>query len=86
VKHELKLLPCYYEASIIEGDKLFEIRDNTDRGFQKGDTVVFNEVFSPSGGYTGRFATVIITYVTNYRQKPGYVVFGFLPENEWRSA
>lgn len=34
--HELKILECYASAKV-HGDKLFEIRDNRDRGFQKGD-------------------------------------------------
>lgn len=38
MKHELKTLPVYFEA-VLNGDKTFEIRDNSDRGFQKGDTV-----------------------------------------------
>lgn len=77
MKHELKILECYADAKL-SGDKLFEIRDNTDRGFQKGDIVKYTVV---DGG--GRHwnhdleeKTYEITYVTNYQQKEGYVVFG----------
>ena len=38
--HELKILECYANAKIA-GDKLFEIRNNLDRGFQKGDIVKY---------------------------------------------
>jgi ASC-1-like (ASCH) protein len=79
--HNLKILPAYFEAVAI-GDKTFEIRDNTDRGFQKGDTVTLIE-FDPervsvSDGlmYTGAEIEKRITYVTNYGQQPGFVVFG----------
>lgn len=36
--HALKLNECYADA-IYYGDKTFEIRDNSDRGFQCGDTI-----------------------------------------------
>lgn len=76
--HELKILPCYYDA-VATGDKTFEIRDNSDRGFQKGDTVVLREVRQGAlvDIYTGRTLECQITYVTGYEQKPGWVVFGF---------
>jgi len=75
--HELKILPCYYDA-VSSGDKTFEIRDNSDRGFQKGDLIILKE-FDPDrpGGFTGLECRVYITYVTGYEQKPGWVVFGF---------
>ena len=34
--HELKILECYATAKV-NGEKLFEIRDNSEHGFQKGD-------------------------------------------------
>lgn len=34
MKHELKILECYAHAKL-NGDKLFEIRDNSKRGFQR---------------------------------------------------
>lgn len=39
MNHELKILPCYFDA-VLSGRKTFEIRDNCDRGFQAGDTVM----------------------------------------------
>jgi len=77
--HELKIFPCYFGA-ILEGRKRFEIRFNDDRGFQAGDDIVFNEI--DDVGETGRQAFAVITYVTNYKQKEGYVVFGFKLEGD----
>ena len=83
IKHELKILPCYFNE-VVSGNKTFEIRDNSDRGFQKGDIVKLRE-FDPSfimqkigsGGYTGNELLIEITYVTNAYQKDNYIVFGF---------
>ena len=84
--HRLKILPVYFKA-IESGIKYFEIRNNLDRGFQKGDTAILQE-YNPESDYnkehekepylyTGREIMVNITYVTNYEQKENYVVFGF---------
>lgn len=82
--HNLKTLSTYFEAALA-GDKPFEIRDNSDRGFQKGDTVTLIECENrvnqmlgcPLPEPTGRTITGLITYVTNFEQKPGWVVFGW---------
>lgn len=75
--HELKILQCYADAKVA-GDKLFEIRDNRDRGFQKGDLVKYKVVGSYGIRYDHEIdnKTYEITYVTNYEQKDGWVVFG----------
>lgn len=74
--HELKILPVYFQANI-DGDKPFEIRDNSDRGFQKGDTVTLIECVDGSiTTATGRKVTREITYVTNYGQTHEMVVIG----------
>ena len=74
MKHKLKILPAFFEA-VASGDKNFEVRDNNDRGFQRGDTVRLCE-YTKDGMYTGREIEKRITYVSNYGQKDGYVVFG----------
>lgn len=71
--HELKILTTYFPA-VLDGSKPFEIRDNSDRNFQQGDTVTLNEWDGER--YTGSSATRQITFVTDYAQQPGYVVFG----------
>ncbi len=75
--HELKTLPCFFEATR-RYDKLFECRNNRDRGFNKGDIVMLQE-FNPNKGgfYTGREIQAEISYVLNYNQQPDWVVFGF---------
>ena len=77
--HRLRILPVYFEA-IKQGYKTFEVRDNRDRDFQRGDEVLLEE-FDPnmhgraSGDYTGRTITRSITHVSTYEQKAGFVVF-----------
>ena len=73
--HVLKIYPCYF-IPLIRGEKKFEIRNNSDRGFQKGDSVRFNE-FDPKTGYTGRSQLADISYVSNFKQPKNQVVFGF---------
>ena len=71
--HNLKIEPAYYEA-VESDDKTFEIRFN-DRGFQKGDTVTLTK-YSPGHYFGGQLIDVVITYVTTYQQRDGWVVFG----------
>ena len=76
--HELKILECYANAKLA-GDKLFEIRNNLDRGFQKGDIVkyiVVNDSHVRIRNHPMNSKEYEITYVTNYEQKEGWVVFG----------
>lgn len=78
--HELKILPHYFQP-VLDGAKPFEIRDNSDRNFQEGDTVTLNEWDGER--YTGRNVTRQVTFVTDYAQQPGFVVFGMkLPDQE----
>lgn len=71
--HELKILECYATAKV-NGEKLFEIRDNSEHGFQKGDYVKYKVLCDYK--HTLEKKLYQITYVTNYKQKEGYVVFG----------
>lgn len=75
--HKLKILETYANAKL-NGDKLFEIRDNSDRGFQKGDKVKYTAVDKFGCRVIHEIEDKIyeITYVTNYEQNDGYVVFG----------
>lgn len=84
--HVLKTLPAFFDA-IDRGDKRFEIRNNYDRGFQRGDVVNLQE-YDPKKGltaaahYTGRELLCKITYVSDYDQPPNQVVFGFTVLND----
>lgn len=74
--HELKTLGVYFEE-VWEGRKPFEIRNN-DRDFKVGDSLVLKELDPCEGGavYTGRKIIVQVSYLTDFEQKPGYVVLG----------
>lgn len=72
--HELKIDELYFE-DILSNNKQFEIRYN-DRNFKKDDKVILKEINS-FRKFTGREIEVKITYLTDYEQKKGYVVFGF---------
>lgn len=76
--HELKIFPTFFEA-VIRGEKKFEIRDNSDRGFQKGDAVTLKEYREYEDGTPlfGRGQLIEITYVTDYNQPKNQVVFAF---------
>jgi len=79
--HDLKAWPCYFQP-VVDGHKLFEIRFNRDRHFKKGDTFTLHETNPDEGLYqdplfTGRLFHGVITYVTDFKQKHGFVVFGF---------
>lgn len=75
--HDLKIEPAFFEA-VLSGDKTFEIRNNHDRGFQKGDTITLHELCKiASTMKSGRTYSGVITYVIGYAQQPGWVVFSF---------
>lgn len=84
--HYLKILPQYF-SHVLDGTKTFEIRRN-DRDFAVGDCVLLEEydpLYQPDDqaplakqmnhGYTGRHMLCRITYMTDFEQKPDYVVF-----------
>ena len=80
--HDLKIEPAFF-AAVLAGDKTFEIRKNHDRGFQKGDTIRLHELSEIATTMkTGRKFDGVITYVLNYQQQPGWVVFAFKPQQE----
>lgn len=71
-KHYLKIEKPYFEA-VLSGDKTFEVRYN-DRAFQKGDTVILQEIDLTK---TGREVEAQISYIlTDVGLKENYVAFG----------
>ncbi len=71
--HQLKLESLY--ASIKKrGKKTFEIRKN-DRDFKEGDIVTYIVPENESLNEFFRRRLFVITYVTSYEQKEGFVVF-----------
>ena len=75
MSHQLKLWPQYFKAAWV-GDKTFEIRLN-DRGFEERDEITLLEYDPKDDAYTGRTIDGVITYMTDYEQKDGYVVFSY---------
>lgn len=72
--HCLKIKTEYANAKL-RGDKPFEIRLN-DRDFNVGDLVQYTCIDSPIVDEKISKKLYYITYVTNFGQKDGYVVFG----------
>ncbi len=65
--HNLKIESKYLEAKLA-GHKLFEIREN-DRNYKVGDVVVYENAYGEKYYFS-------ISFLTDYKQKPNYVVFG----------
>ncbi len=72
--HKLKTWPPFF-AAVERGEKRFEIRNN-DRDFKVGDSVVLQEFDQLDEEYTGAEISGVISYVTDFKQQEGYVVFG----------
>lgn len=72
--HKLKIEPEYFQA-IIDGSKPFEIRKN-DRNYQVGDVLILREYDEKQRRYSGEQITRVVTYITDYQQRAGYVVMG----------
>lgn len=72
--HDLKILPEFY-VPVVTGIKTFEIRKD-DRCFEVGDFIKLRE-WTEGEGYSGNSVEGVITYITNYNQAEGYVVFSF---------
>ena len=73
-EHRVKIFPSYYEAQA-NGSKNFEIRKN-DRNYQVGELLILEEYDPMTKEYTGRKIHCLITYLTNFKQMPGYVFLG----------
>ncbi|WP_323994749.1 ASCH/PUA domain-containing protein [Aeromonas hydrophila] len=78
MKHELKIKPEYF-AAVFFGEKTFEIRNNADRNFQVGDTLLLK---AWDGEFTSDFVEKVVSYITDFEQKPGYVVLGLVNHRE----
>lgn len=76
MKHVLKVWPQYAQA-LTDGSKNFEIRDNFDRGFQKGDELELR-VFDPvKDEFTGDTIFREVTYVhSGLGLQKNFVVLG----------
>lgn len=73
-EHELKTWPEFFDE-VAAGRKTFEIREN-DRGFAVGDVLRLCEFRPQWGTYTGRQVLKRVSYLTEFQQRPGFVVLG----------
>lgn len=73
--HNLKMKTTFFQAAWV-GKKPFEVRLN-DRNFQVHDEIVLEEWDMTEHEYTGRQVFGVITYLTSFEQKEGYVVFAY---------
>lgn len=74
VVHPVKCWPQHFEL-VVAGRKPFEIRRN-DRDYWVGDALRLQEWNPATGEYSLREHVVEISYITDFEQKPGYVVLG----------
>lgn len=72
--HNLKIKAEYANAKLA-GNKMFEIRLN-DRNYKVGDIIKYTCIDSPIVDEKISKKMYYISYISNYEQKDGYVVFG----------
>lgn len=72
--HVLKLYANYFN-DVAHGHKRFEIRKN-DRDYQVDDLLILREFVPQFDVYTGNMMVYQVTYMTDFKQRPGYVVLG----------
>lgn len=66
LKHHKVKSWCFLYAAAISGVKTHDIRDITERSYNVGDRLIFQEFDQTVGTYTGRESLFVITYITNY--------------------
>lgn len=70
-----------YLLPIIAGNKTFEIREKRDRNFHVGQYICLKHTRSDFLNHKNVIISTMIIikikFITNYAQKPGYVVFSF---------
>ncbi len=71
-EHDLKCWVGFFQ-DVLDKRKGFEIRNN-DRNYKVGDTLLLREWSPDEKVYTGRSCRRVVTYITSWEQKPGFVV------------
>ena len=62
--YELKSWPWFFDE-MVAGRKKHDMRDKRERDYTVGDLILLRE-YDPRGlGYTGRTASMVITYITS---------------------
>ena len=78
-EHDLKTWPQFFDV-FERGIKTFEIREQEDgRHFAVGDTLRLREWNPQHAEYTGREVRRVVTYITTWEQKRGFVVMAIAP-------
>lgn len=72
--HELKSISPFFE-DVRSGRKTFEIRRN-DRDFHEHDYLMLRHWNEDTLDYTGDIILRRVVYMTDYEQRPGFVVMG----------
>jgi Domain of unknown function (DUF3850) len=72
--HKLKTWPQYYYAVTCDR-KPFEIRKN-DRDYKVGDVLILQCYDPATNTYGGEEEVRRVTYITDFEQKPDFVVLG----------
>lgn len=72
--HSLKCWPENF-SPLMSYKKTFEIRKN-DRDFRAGDYLLINEYDPNKKLYTGRMEKRKVSYLTDFKQRKGYIVMG----------
>jgi hypothetical protein len=62
--YEVKSWPAFF-SKMITGVKKHDMRDKRERDYKVGDRVLLREYDPFGGGYTGRAAVFLITYITS---------------------
>ena len=75
--HCLKIFPQFFRE-VRTGQKTFEIRETRERDFKTDDLVMLMEWDPVSEYFTQQQLLKKIGFVTDWEQKPGYVVFSLL--------
>lgn len=69
--HELKIYPRFF-WKVFLGEMNFQIRKN-DRDYKTGDKLTLKEFDGEN--FTGNEITAEVGFITDFKQKEGYVVF-----------
>lgn len=62
--YDVKSWPQFF-SKMITGQKKHDMRNKRDRSYKVGDKMLLREFDPFGGGYTGRFAVALITYITS---------------------
>ena len=80
MEHELKIETKFLEQ-IFKKNKTFEIRKNN-RNYEVDDILILKEWDDKKKRFSSNWLEARVTYISDYQQKPGYVVLAIKVE-QW---